>query len=81
MASGAAVVTNRNHFTDWLLRDGENCILTETSPTAIAESIESVCRNPSLHRRIRAGGLKTAAQYDNWTAQAEKIRQFMLQEA
>ena len=81
MACGAAVVTNRNHFTDWLLRDGENCILTETSPTAIAESIESVCRNPSLHRRIRAGGLQPRPKYDNWATQAEKIRQFMLQEA
>ena len=81
MACGAAVITNRNLFTGWLLRDGENCLLTETSPTAIAESIESVCQNPSLQNRIRAGGLSTAAQYDNWTAQAEKIRQFMVQES
>src|ERR1035441_8673683 len=39
MACGAAVVTNRNPYTGWLLRDGENCVLAETSPSALAESL------------------------------------------
>ncbi len=73
MACGCAVVTNRNLATGWLLKDGENCLLAEPSPTSTAETIEEVLRNSKLRDRLTT----TAAQlveskYSNWSAQGRR---------
>jgi GT2 family glycosyltransferase/glycosyltransferase involved in cell wall biosynthesis/SAM-dependent methyltransferase len=80
MACGAAVVTNRNPYTGWLLRDGENCILAETSPSALAESLEEVLRDTALRARLAATSAEVVGRYSDWSAQAEKIYQFMVAE-
>ena len=80
MACGAAVVTNRNPYTGWLLRDGENCILAETSPSALAESLEEVLRNTALRARLAEASGEVVGRYSDWAAQAEKIYQFMVAE-
>jgi len=78
MACGAAVVTNRNPYTGWLLRDGENCILAETSPSALAESLEEVLRDTALRARLAEASAEVVGRYSDWAAQAEKIYQFMV---
>jgi glycosyltransferase involved in cell wall biosynthesis len=80
MACGAAVVTNRNPYTGWLLRDGENCILAETSPSALAESLEEVLRDTALRARLAEASAEVVGRYSDWPAQAEKIYQFMVAE-
>ena len=80
MACGAAVVTNRNPYTGWVLRDGENCILAETSPSALAESLEEVLRNTALRARLAEASGEVVGRYSDWAAQAEKIYQFMVAE-
>jgi O-antigen biosynthesis protein len=77
MACGAAVVTNRNPATAWLLRDGENCVLAEISPSALAESLEEVLRNAELRSRLAEAGAACATRYSDWASQAEKIYAFM----
>ena len=78
MACGAAVVTNRNPYTGWLLRDGENCVLAETSPSALAESLEEVLRDTALRARLAEASAEVVGRYSDWAAQAEKIYQFMV---
>jgi glycosyltransferase involved in cell wall biosynthesis len=80
MACGAAVVTNRNPYTGWLLRDGENCVLAETSPSALAESLEEVLRDAALRARLGEASAEVVGRYSDWAAQAEKIYQFMVAE-
>jgi O-antigen biosynthesis protein len=77
MACGAAVVTNRNPATAWLLRDGENCVLAEISPSALAESLEEVLRSAELRSRLAEAGAACATRYSDWASQAEKIYAFM----
>lgn len=77
MACGVAVVTNRNPATAWLLRDGENCVLAEISPSALAESLEEVLRNAELRSRLAEAGSACATKYSDWASQAEKIYAFM----
>jgi glycosyltransferase involved in cell wall biosynthesis/GT2 family glycosyltransferase len=80
MACGAAVVTNRNPYTAWLLRDRENCILAETSASAIAESLEEVLRDTALRARLADASSEVVGRYSDWAAEAEKIYRFMLAE-
>jgi glycosyltransferase involved in cell wall biosynthesis/cellulose synthase/poly-beta-1,6-N-acetylglucosamine synthase-like glycosyltransferase len=80
MACGAAVVTNRNPYTTWLLRDRENCILAESSPSALAESMEEVLRDTALRAQLADASAEVVGRYSDWAAEAEKIYRFMLAE-
>lgn len=71
MASGMATVTNNNEDNLWLLRDGENCLVSEPSPSAMAEKIGVLVENQKLRRRIAANGLKTLGY--TWNQQTETI--------
>ncbi len=57
MASGMATVSNINPATEWLLRDGENCLLTPPLPTPTAERLRRLVEDPELRARIAAAGL------------------------
>jgi O-antigen biosynthesis protein len=80
MACGCAVVTNRNPSTGWLLRDRENCLVTEAGPSAMAEALEEVLRDQPLRAQLAEGGAETASRYSALDAQAEKIFHFMVAE-
>jgi O-antigen biosynthesis protein len=80
MACGCAVVTNRNPSTGWLLRDRENCLVSEAGPSAMAEALEEVLRHQPLRAQLAEGGAETASRYSAWDAQAEKIFHFMVAE-
>jgi len=78
MASGALVISNRNPHTSWLLRDRENCLVSEPSPGAMAATIVEALTNNSLRETLALGGLKTiAAAHTNWASVAEHVFQVM----
>ena len=59
MASGMATVSNINPATEWLMRDGENCLLTPPLPTPTAERLGRLAKDAELRRqdrRRRVGG-------------------------
>jgi len=76
MACGCTVVTNRNPSTTWLLRDGENCIMTEPSITSIFEKIETCIENPVLRSQLAQNGLHMVGKTD-WEKEIEKIYKFI----
>jgi O-antigen biosynthesis protein len=79
MACGALVVTNQNRYTEWLLKNEENCLLTETSSGAVAAAIERGLRDKALRERIAARGAAFVREnYSDWDAQAEKIYRYMV---
>ena len=72
MASGMATVTNNNEDNLWLLKDGENCLLAEPSPAAMAEKIGHLIDTPALRKKIAKNGLKEI-ESNSWTNQLETI--------
>jgi glycosyltransferase involved in cell wall biosynthesis len=72
MASGMATVSNINPATEWLLRDGENCLLTPPLPTPTADRLGRLVSDSELRRSIAAAGLKEVARYE-WDDQIERV--------
>jgi O-antigen biosynthesis protein len=59
MASGMATVSNTNEDNLWMLKDGENCLLSEPSPKAMAEKISQLIDDKKLRQKISKNGLKS----------------------
>jgi glycosyltransferase involved in cell wall biosynthesis len=72
MASGMATVSNINPATTWLLRDGENCLLTPPLPTPTAERLIRLVEDPQLRQRIADAGLAQVRRY-RWSEQIEQV--------
>jgi glycosyltransferase involved in cell wall biosynthesis len=78
MACKSLVVTNYNSATDWLFKNKENCLLSEASATAIAETVERGLLDVELRQQIteKAYRLIQENHYD-WSSQIEKIYRYM----
>jgi O-antigen biosynthesis protein len=76
MASGMATVSNINPATQWLLRDGENCLLTPPLATPAAERLAQLVNDAPLRSRIAAAGLDEVRRF-RWEDQIEKVWQSM----
>jgi glycosyltransferase involved in cell wall biosynthesis len=72
MASGMATVSNINPATTWMLRDGENCLLTPPLPTPTAERLGRLVVDSELRGRIAAAGMKEVGRY-RWEEQIEAV--------
>src|SRR5581483_5704566 len=72
MASGMATVSNLNPSTQWLLRDGENCLLTRPLPTMTAERLGLLVEDESLRHRIAQAGLAEVSRY-HWDEQIDRV--------
>jgi glycosyltransferase involved in cell wall biosynthesis len=72
MASGMATVSNLNPATTWMLRDGENCLLTPPLPTPAAERVGRLVSEPELRRRISEAGVELVRRY-RWEDQIEQV--------
>jgi O-antigen biosynthesis protein len=59
MACGCAVVTNTNDATTWLLKDGENSLVTETTVASITETLGRAVEDTALRQRLVEGGYRT----------------------
>ncbi len=71
MASGMATVTNNNEDNLWLLRNGENCLLSEPSPAAMAEQIGRLVDDGVLRQKIAKKGYETLGY--TWEQQTQTI--------
>jgi GT2 family glycosyltransferase/glycosyltransferase involved in cell wall biosynthesis len=78
MASGCLTVTNRNPATAWLLRDGENCLLSDVSPSCIARTIERGLLDDDLREQITSVALdQIRRDHSDWDSQMERVARFM----
>jgi len=78
MASGCLVITNRNYWTKWLLRDEENCLLTDTAASCLAETIERGLTDDALRQRITGAALDMVRRrYTGWDAEMAHIYEFI----
>ena len=72
MACGTATVSNENPHTRWFLRDGENCLLSPSLPTQIAERIGRLVEDRALRERI-ARTASAEIESFHWDAPIEQV--------
>jgi glycosyltransferase involved in cell wall biosynthesis len=70
-ASGMATVMNNNEDHHWLHKDGENCLLAEPSPSAMAEKIGLLIDDPILRKNLVDKAQKSLGY--TWDQQTEMI--------
>ncbi len=76
MAAGAPVVcTDANGNRDFC-RDGQNCVMVDHDPAAVAAGIERVLADADLRARIVAGGLETVVDY-SWDRRIDQLERFL----
>jgi len=71
MATGMATVTNNNEDNLWFLQNEQNCLLSEPSPTAMAEAIGRLIENNTLRRTIAKNGYESLGY--TWEQQTQTI--------
>jgi O-antigen biosynthesis protein len=78
MACGSLVITNRNPDTAWFLKDGENCLLADPSPTSLTERIMQGLDDADMRRRIATQAREGITEsYSDWRVSIEKIHHYM----
>jgi GT2 family glycosyltransferase/glycosyltransferase involved in cell wall biosynthesis len=78
MACGALVIANRNRWTEWLLKDGENCLLSEASATCLADTIiQGLEQNDERARITATAEALIRDRHTDWGAQVRRVYDFM----
>lgn len=72
MACGVTVVTNKNPANDWLLRHGENCLLSLPTASCVAEQLLTAAQDLGLRAWISRNAAKRMAG-TRWDEQTEKL--------
>ncbi|MBD1878299.1 glycosyltransferase [Coleofasciculus sp. FACHB-T130] len=79
MACGVLVVSNVNPSTRWLLRDGENCLLSNPSASCLAETISLAIDKYDEFAHIKKNAVEYMMNYhQDWSVELARIHQFML---
>ena len=76
LAARTAVVTNVNSATSWLLRDGENCLVAEPYPVAIAEAICRLVDDAELRLKLVERGFADVTTV-TWDTEFEELWRFI----
>ncbi len=78
MASGCLTVTNINNSTAWLLKHGENCLLSAATASALSETVERAVLDVPLRESICAKALAMVrSDYMDWSTEAEHIFDYL----
>jgi glycosyltransferase involved in cell wall biosynthesis len=76
MACGCPVLANYNVATQWLLKDGYNCSVTNPSLSCVCEKVETLMNNPDLRRKLVSNALSSMPR-TSWDNEIEKIYKFV----
>jgi GT2 family glycosyltransferase/glycosyltransferase involved in cell wall biosynthesis len=80
MATGGAVVCTDAHGNRDFCRDGENCVMPDAEPAAVAGALARLLADPALRDRLGRAGLSTAAEY-SWERRIDALEQFLTEVA
>jgi glycosyltransferase involved in cell wall biosynthesis len=75
MAAGTPTVCTDSHGNRDFCRDGENCLVVEPHPDAVAGAIRRLLDDPELCARIAEEGRRTAADYA-WERRIDQLEAF-----
>ncbi len=78
LASGSLVISNYNRAASWLLRDGENCLLTEPTAESLYHAIEKGLLDRELRRRLTDQAVADIRErHSDWEPEMEKVYQYL----
>jgi len=77
MASGCAVLVNKTPTSDWLLKNGKNCISTDPLPSLLAERFDVLFSDYRLRQRLYRNGLKTV-RATSWAHECKRVYDFIV---
>jgi glycosyltransferase involved in cell wall biosynthesis len=78
MACGSIVVTNHNEANTWLLKDGENCLLSPPSASCLAETLSFALENYEMLGAIRNHATVSILEgYGNWDNSFDNVSTYM----
>ena len=78
MACGCCVVSNRNPWTGWFLKDGENCLLSDASATSLADRLEEALLNEDLRQKIvNSASQVILKDHQDWDREFEQLFTWM----
>jgi hypothetical protein len=80
LAARMAPVCNTNAATTWLLRDGENCIITEPFPNCIADAVGRLVEDSDLRLKLAATGHDDVVS-TTWDRELAQIWRFITNRA
>ena len=75
MAAGTPVVCTDAHGNRDFCRDGDNCLLVEQHPEAVAAALRRVLTEPELRGRLVDGGRATVGEYA-WERRIDAVERF-----
>jgi glycosyltransferase involved in cell wall biosynthesis len=76
MACGCSVVTNKNNANEWFLKNGENCLVSESTPSCIAKNISLLIEDRALRKKIVENGIKEVGKR-HWDDECDKIFEYL----
>jgi GT2 family glycosyltransferase/glycosyltransferase involved in cell wall biosynthesis len=76
MATGGAVVCTDAHGNRDFCLDGENCLMPEPTPDAVAAAMSRLLRDPQLRERLGRAGIETAREYA-WELRIDALEGFL----
>ncbi|MGH3262317.1 MAG: glycosyltransferase family 4 protein, partial [Trebonia sp.] len=80
MAAGTPVVCTDAHGNRDFCADGENCLMPDADPAAVAAAISRLLSDPDLRSMFGASGIDTAAGY-GWPGRIDTIEHFLFEVA
>lgn len=79
MACGTIVVTNFNQANTWLLKDGENCLLSSPSASCLAATISYALEHYDELTDLRQQAINNIFDVDDgWDISLDEVAQFLL---
>ncbi len=78
MATRGAVVCTDAHGNQDFCTDGENCLMPEASPSAVAAAVSRLLTDSGLRARLGQAGVITANDY-GWAARITALEAFMFE--
>ena len=80
MATGGAVVCTDAHGNRDFCLDGDNCLMPDPNPGAVAAAISRLLTDGELRGRLGQAGIATASQYD-WNVRLDALERFLVEVA
>ena len=72
------MISNYNRAASWLLRDGENCLLTEPTAESLHHAIEKGMLDRELRRRLTDQAVADIRErHSDWELEIEKVYQYL----
>ncbi len=76
MACGCPVVTNNGPQSEWYCKDNINSLLSEPTPSAVFNNLNTLINDINLRAKIREGGIESTSK-NTWDSEIEKVFQFI----